>query len=89
MLIYRRFSYGHLAKLKHILPEAIEIKKMLIFDESTSCMKPDLRVSIIVDAIDYGDKSESKTKNLNLRRVFRSRLADYLKAHPEVIFSVY
>ncbi|XWS76277.1 hypothetical protein CRYUN_Cryun01aG0161500 [Craigia yunnanensis] len=79
----RRFSYGHLAQLKHILPEAIEIKKMLIFDESTSCMKPDLRVSIIVGAIDYGDKPESKTKNLNLRRVFRARLADYLKAHPE------
>ncbi|XWS31443.1 hypothetical protein CRYUN_Cryun23aG0076300 [Craigia yunnanensis] len=79
----RRFSYGHLAQLKHILPEAIEIKRMLIFDERTSCMKPDLGVSIIVDAIDCGDKPGSETKNLNLRRVFRVRLADYLKAHPE------
>ncbi|XWS46956.1 hypothetical protein CRYUN_Cryun14cG0112300 [Craigia yunnanensis] len=79
----RRFSYGHLAQLKHILPEAIEIKRMLIFDERTSCMKPDLHVSIIVDAIDCGDKSKSATKNLNLRRAFQARLADYLKAHPE------
>ncbi|XP_022771251.1 CDT1-like protein a, chloroplastic [Durio zibethinus] len=79
----RRFSYGHLAQLKHILPEAIEIKRILIFDEGTSCMKPDLRISIIADAIDCGHDSESETKNLSLRRVFRARLADYVKAHPE------
>ncbi|XVF32413.1 hypothetical protein REPUB_Repub17cG0080300 [Reevesia pubescens] len=80
----RRFSYGHLAQLKHILPEAIEIKRAMIFDEKTSCMKPDLHVSIIVDAIDFGDKSKSETKNLKLRKVFRARLTNYLKAHPEV-----
>ncbi|EOX94483.1 CDT1 A, putative [Theobroma cacao] len=82
-LTERRFSFGHLAQLKHILPEVIEIKRMLIFDERTSCMKPDLHISIIVDAIDCGDKSKSGTKNLNVRRVFRARLADFLKAHPE------
>ncbi|XVF71980.1 hypothetical protein PTKIN_Ptkin12aG0084100 [Pterospermum kingtungense] len=79
----RRFSYGHLAQLKHILPEAIEITRIMVFDERTSCMKPDLRVSIAVDAIDCGNKSVSEAKNLNLRRVFRAQLADYLKAHPE------
>ncbi|KAL4369264.1 hypothetical protein GQ457_05G003240 [Hibiscus cannabinus] len=79
----RRFSHGHLAQLKRILPEAIEIKRMLIFDVRTSCMKPELHVSIIVNAIDCGDEFESETKNLNLRRVFRARLADYFKAHPE------
>ncbi|GMI98710.1 hypothetical protein HRI_003540200 [Hibiscus trionum] len=81
----RRFSHGHLAQLKRILPEAIEIKRMLIFDEKTSCMKPDLHVSIIVNAIDCGgqSESESETKNMNLRRVFRTRIADYFKAHPE------
>ncbi|KAA3459339.1 CDT1-like protein a, chloroplastic [Gossypium australe] len=80
----RRFSYGHLAQLKHILPEAIEIKRLLIFDERTSCMKPDLHVSIIANAIDCGDNSKSETKNPNMRRVFRARLAGYLEAHPEV-----
>ena len=30
--ILRRFSYGHLARLKFILPEVIEIKKVLILD---------------------------------------------------------
>ncbi|XVF80939.1 hypothetical protein PTKIN_Ptkin15bG0115900 [Pterospermum kingtungense] len=79
----RRFSYGHLAQLKHVLPEAIEIKRIVVFDERTSCMKPDLHVSIVVDAIEFGDMSESEFKNLNLRRVFRARLTEYLKAHPE------
>ncbi|OMO78464.1 hypothetical protein CCACVL1_14372 [Corchorus capsularis] len=82
-LTKRRFSYGHLAQLKHILPEAIQIKKMLVLDERTSCMKPDLHIRIIVNAIECGDKSKSETKNLNLRRVFRSRLSDFVKAHPE------
>ncbi|KAE8676230.1 CDT1-like protein b [Hibiscus syriacus] len=79
----RRFSYGHLAQLKHILPEAIEIKRMLVFDEMTSCMKPDLHISINLDAIDFGDNSKSETKNLKLRKVFRARLVDYGEAHPE------
>ncbi|KAE8668810.1 putative Auxin-induced protein 5NG4 [Hibiscus syriacus] len=46
-------------------------------------MKPDLHLSIILDAIDFGDNSKSETKNLNLRKVFRARLVDYSKAHPE------
>ncbi|KAK8693986.1 hypothetical protein V6N13_071550 [Hibiscus sabdariffa] len=79
----RRFLYRHLAQLKHILPEAIEIKRMLVFDEMTSCMKPDLHISIILDAIDFGDNSKSETKNLKLRKVFRTRLVDYSNAHPE------
>ncbi|TYG45113.1 hypothetical protein ES288_D11G149300v1 [Gossypium darwinii] len=64
----RRFTYCHLAQLKHVLPEAIEIKRMLVFDEKTSCMKPDLHVSIIMDAIDCGDNSKSETKNMKLRK---------------------
>ncbi|GMI66451.1 ARABIDOPSIS HOMOLOG OF YEAST CDT1, homolog of yeast CDT1 A, ARABIDOPSIS HOMOLOG OF YEAST CDT1 A [Hibiscus trionum] len=79
----RRFLYSHLAQLKHILPEAIEIKRMLVFDEMTSCMKPDLHVSIILDAIDFGDNSKTETKNLKLRKVFRTRLVDFSNAHPE------
>ncbi|KAK8654369.1 hypothetical protein V6N13_128338 [Hibiscus sabdariffa] len=51
---------------------------MLIFDVRTSCMKPDLHVSIIVNAIDCGDELESE-----LEEGFRARLADYFKAHPE------
>ncbi|XP_031265750.1 CDT1-like protein a, chloroplastic [Pistacia vera] len=79
----RRFSYGHLAQLKFILPEAVEIKKVLMFDEKTSCMKPDLHVTINVEAIECDGKSKSDSKNMDVRKVFRARLMDFIKGHPE------
>ncbi|KAM3397846.1 hypothetical protein P3S68_001360 [Capsicum galapagoense] len=48
----RTFTYSHLAQLKFILPEAIEIKKII-------------------------------NSSLPLRKVFRSRLLDFFKSHPE------
>lgn len=71
-----------MAQLKSILPEAIEIKKVVAFDEKTSCMKPDLLVSLNVDAIDC--ESDCKNKNMNLRKVFRARLSAFHETHPEV-----
>ncbi|XP_044491250.1 CDT1-like protein a, chloroplastic isoform X2 [Mangifera indica] len=79
----RRFSHGHLAQLKFILPEAIEIKKVLMFDEKTSCMKPDLHVTINVDAVECDGRSKSDSKNMDVRKVFRARLMDFIKGHPE------
>ncbi|KAF5738920.1 CDT1-like protein a chloroplastic [Tripterygium wilfordii] len=78
----RRFSRGHLAQLKYILPEAIEIKRVLKFDERTSCMKPDLHVSVNVDAMEFDEKSK-ESRNIELRKIFRGRLLDFYKAHPE------
>ncbi|KAL0844112.1 hypothetical protein Bca101_017358 [Brassica carinata] len=78
-LTERRFCYSHLAQIKHILPEAIEIKRVLIQDETTCCMKPELHVTLNADAVENNDKS----KKISLRKVFRSRLADFVKAHPQ------
>ncbi|AEC08516.1 CDT1-like protein A [Arabidopsis thaliana] len=82
-LTERRFCYSHLAQIKHILPEAIEIKRVLIHDETTCCMKPDLHVTLNADAVEYNDKSKSESKKIALRKVFRARLADFVKAHPQ------
>ncbi|XP_010510218.1 PREDICTED: CDT1-like protein a, chloroplastic [Camelina sativa] len=83
-LTQRSFSYSHLAQLKHILPEAIEIKRVLIHDETTCCMKPDLHVTLNADAVESNDdKSKSESKRANLRKVFRARLAEFVKAHPQ------
>lgn len=78
-----------MGQLKHILPEAIEIKRVLIYDETTSCMKPDLHVTLNADAVEYDDKSKSESKKIALRKVFRARLADFVKAHPQVLFPVW
>lgn len=74
-----------MAQLKHILPEAIEIKRVLIFDERTSCMKPDLHVTLNADAVENNEKSKSESKKIALRKVFRARLADFVKDHPQVL----
>ncbi|CAL5432733.1 unnamed protein product [Camellia sinensis] len=78
----RRFSYGHLAQLKFILPEVIEIKKILVHDEKTSCMKPDLHVTLNVDAI-KNERKPNASGNSHMRKVFHARLLDFFKAHPK------
>jgi hypothetical protein len=55
-----------------------------VFDERTSCMKPDLHVSINIDAIENDGKLKSESGNMHLRKVFRARLVDFSKSHPEV-----
>ncbi|KAL2535775.1 CDT1-like protein a [Forsythia ovata] len=79
----RRFTYSHLAQLKFIMPEAIELKKVLLHDERTSCMKPDLHVTLSTEAIENDRKSKSYSGNLQLRKIFRARLLDFVKLHPE------
>ncbi|XP_009782954.1 CDT1-like protein a, chloroplastic [Nicotiana sylvestris] len=78
----KRFSYSHLAQLKFILPEAIEIQKILKHDELTCCMKPDLYITLNANAIEGSEKWKSNTSSVLLRKVFRSRLLDFFKSHP-------
>ncbi|CAN1131674.1 CDT1-like protein a, chloroplastic [Linum perenne] len=83
-LTTRRFSYRNLAQLKYILPEAIEITTMMKFDEQTSCMKPDLHISLDPDAIEFDKKTKSREgKHSSLRKVFRKRLEKFCESHPK------
>lgn len=81
--IYRIFSYDHLAQMKHIYPEAIEVKRVLKCDSETSCMKPTLHINLNTDAIELEDTS-CGTKYMQLRKVFYSKLVEFYKAHPKV-----
>ncbi|WMV06828.1 hypothetical protein MTR67_000213 [Solanum verrucosum] len=83
-LIDKRFTCSHLAQLKFILPEAIEIKKILKHDERSCCMKPDLYITLNANAVDNSEKWKSNSSSVLLRKVFRSRLLDFFKSHPEV-----
>ncbi|KAI7735122.1 hypothetical protein M8C21_003163 [Ambrosia artemisiifolia] len=82
----RSFDYHHLAQLKFILPEAIEIKKILVRDDRTSCMKPDLHISlnfsIIQDDDDY-EKLRSESVYALLSKLFRSRLSSFCESNPQ------
>ncbi|MED6142501.1 hypothetical protein PIB30_114368, partial [Stylosanthes scabra] len=71
----RRFTLGHLAQLKFLLPEAIVTKKVMMFDERTSCMKPDLHVTVNYDVVEYDAKSPTEGgRSMVLRKLFRARL---------------
>lgn len=82
--MFRRFTYEHLAQIKHILSEAILIKKVLLRDETTCCMKPELQITLQLEAVGSNSKQKGETGYSILRRLFRERLVDFFKEHPEV-----
>nr|GMD49047.1 CDT1-like protein A, chloroplastic [Ipomoea batatas] len=46
-------------------------------------MKPDLRITLNASAVGDNGKVKSGSGNLDLRKVFRARLLDFFKSHPE------
>ncbi|TVU28359.1 hypothetical protein EJB05_19875 [Eragrostis curvula] len=79
----RRFTYSHLAQLKYIMPESIVINKILLRDETTCCMKPDLQVNLLVGAVENVAKQKGETAYSALRRIFRQRIVDFFREHPK------
>ncbi|KAL5701949.1 hypothetical protein ACHQM5_027228 [Ranunculus cassubicifolius] len=79
----RRFSYTYLAQMKYILPEAIELKKIVLVDQRTMCTKSDLEVILVPDAIESVDKGKRDSGYANLSKVFQIRLLEFHKTHPE------
>ncbi|KAM0054098.1 putative CDT1 Geminin-binding domain, DNA replication factor Cdt1 [Helianthus debilis subsp. tardiflorus] len=79
----RSFGYNHLGQIKFIMPEAIEIKKILIRDDRTSCMKPDLHITLNFAVVEHDEKMSSDSGYLRLTRLFRSRLVKFCKSNPE------
>ncbi|KAF7820286.1 CDT1-like protein a, chloroplastic [Senna tora] len=79
ILAKREFSYMHLAQIKYILPEAVHIDKVLVHDNKTLCMKPDLKIALIAEVV-QGHSSEST--DMALRELFGLRLTDFFNMHP-------
>ncbi|XP_059309862.1 CDT1-like protein a, chloroplastic [Lycium ferocissimum] len=73
--------------MKFLLPEAIEIKRMLVFDERTSCMKPDLHITLNANGVEVDEKLKFSSGNVQLWDVFRDRILDFFKSHPEILLS--
>lgn len=80
ILSKRRLSYSHLAQIKFILPESIQIDKILVHDETTLLMKPDLKITLLFDVIK--DRHEQSPHSA-LRQIFASRLLNYCIMHLE------
>ncbi|XP_064979797.1 CDT1-like protein a, chloroplastic [Musa acuminata AAA Group] len=82
-LMDRRFTYVHLARLKYIMPEAIMIKKVLLHDVATCSLKTELQVTLQVDAVARNMQGKSESGRSILPAVFRERLVEFFKNHPE------
>lgn len=82
-LTERKFSISHLAQLKFILPEAIELEKVLVHDEKTFGMKPDLHFMLNIGAINNNGDRKNDSMKPNLRNIFRTRVLDFIRARSE------
>lgn len=79
----RKFLYSHLAQMKYLLAESIEIERILIQDEKTLCMIPEIKVTLVKDikSCVVADQSAS----VSLCKVFQSELLKYFKTHVQDI----
>ncbi|XP_056170927.1 CDT1-like protein a, chloroplastic isoform X1 [Syzygium oleosum] len=80
VLAKRKFLYSHLAQIKYLLPEVIQLEKLLIYDKKTSCMRPDMKITVQLDAIEI---CREQSGFVALRELFKLRLVDYFTDHPE------
>ncbi|CAL9107113.1 unnamed protein product [Musa textilis] len=83
ILAKRSFTCAHLAQSKYIMPEAIMIKKVLLHDETTCCVKPELQITLHVDAVAENINGESGSKYSILTKLFRERIVDFYNGHPQ------
>ncbi|KAL0535494.1 hypothetical protein IC582_029825 [Cucumis melo] len=76
----RMFLDKHLAQIVYIIPEAVNIDKVMIHDKKTSCMKPEMIISLQLDVV----KGHSEHSDfLALHKVFASRVLKYFAVHTE------
>lgn len=83
LLLLREFSYKHLAQIMYILPEAVKTDRILIHNEKTMCMEPEMKITLLFDIVKGHDEGSDY---LALFVLFTSRLFDFLSANTEVSF---
>ncbi|KAL6559297.1 hypothetical protein OROGR_004414 [Orobanche gracilis] len=76
----RKLLSRHIAQMKYILPEGVQIDKILIHDEKTKCMKPDMKIALLLDVV-KGHNEESVY--VALGKLFSSRLREFCITHHE------
>ncbi|KAL6493439.1 hypothetical protein OROGR_032218 [Orobanche gracilis] len=79
-ILVRKLLFTHIAQMKYILPEGVQIDKILIHDEKTKCMKPDMKIVLLLDVVkDHNEESVY----VALSKLFTSRLREFCTTHPE------
>lgn len=84
VLSKRKFSCSHLAQMKSVFPEAIQIEKILVHDEISLCMIAEMKVTLVAEAVGCHLNPDQST-SFALCKAFRKKLLDFFKSHPEGI----
>lgn len=79
VLTKSKFLYAHLAQMKHLFPEAIEINRILLHDEKSLCMYADMDIILRMDAVECSNPDESPS--MAICEAFRSKLLSFLESH--------
>ena len=75
----------HMAQMKHIFPKGLLLEKTTAPDKKTLCMKPDLKITLLHDAMLSGmDKASKGNNTLGFRKAFHSHIVSFVKAYPKV-----
>lgn len=88
----RRFLQKHLAQIKHILPEAVDLEYVRLYDQESYTRKWELKIALLpmpaeeTEPIRDGKCTSKKPKieSVQRRRVFHTRLARFAVTHSEV-----
>ncbi|KAI3855263.1 hypothetical protein MKX03_026121 [Papaver bracteatum] len=76
----RKLSFSHLAQIKYLLPEAIHVRKILVHDKRTLCMRQDMKVTLLLDVVEAHPDQSPFT---DLSQIFHQRLLKFFSSHPE------
>ncbi|KAH7689971.1 chromatin licensing and DNA replication factor 1 protein [Dioscorea alata] len=83
ILTKRKFLINHLAQMKYLFPEAIQMEKVLVHDASSLCMKQDLKITLLLHIVDC-PSDPAKSTFAALSEAFHLKLKDFFNAQPEV-----
>lgn len=89
----RRFLQKHLAQIKYLLPEAIDLEYVRSYDSDTRSNRWELKVSLLPMPAETEEPSREGETNLKKpkietvqrRRAFHARLAKFASTHSEVL----
>lgn len=68
--------------MKYLLPDAIQIEKILSHDEESSLMYPDLKITLTTDFL--GSLHANQSPSMVLCKAFHTSVLKFVSFHPKV-----
>ncbi|OAY71162.1 CDT1-like protein a, chloroplastic [Ananas comosus] len=81
VLSKRKFLSSQLAQMKYLFPEAIQINKILVHDEKTLCMIPDMKITLMMNVVE--NRQTEGSISMALCQAFQEKVSSFFIAHQE------